>query len=558
MIPTDPASAAKKRDRRGTWFAIVGLVVLIGGLYVAGYFLLENRLPTGTRIAGVGVGGLTPDEAKERLEADLAPHTDQTLTFYFEQREYQVKPADLGLDLHIEESVESAGGGRTWNPVRMLEKLVGSDRLDPVVTFDEGKVDALLKKVADDVDVAPVEPRVTFAGSSMKERRPAAGRQLMRDEFEDLIREQFVQDHEAQPVPVAVDHPGVRGSEFDDAVRTRVKRAVGSPIRISVKKKTYTLSPGEVKSTLSYVSQGGRLVEKVDMDRFRDLVNEKTSDIRRDPTPATVVLRGGKPKVVADKPGRGVQTSGTKSKVVAALRADKAGDRVVPLAVTSTHAAFRTDDAKKLGIKRRVGTYETTYRSSGDVKPGRLASRIDGTVVKPGQTLSFNAHAGPAGRSQANRDGASQVATTLFGAGLRAGMRPIERHSHRTYQKRLPVGRDAAVGPSGRNLRLKNTSKYGLLVNAWGDPGGRRGSVHVELWSTKQWTVSISVGNRHKKQKPPVRKVRRKRCKGQSGQAGFDIDVGQRLVRDGKTVRKATISSSYDPVPRIRCRGKRR
>lgn len=558
MLPNELGAEAKKRERRGTWYAIVGLVVLLGGMYVAGHFLLGNRLPTGTRIAGVGVGGLTPDEAKERLEADLVPHTKQTLTFYFEQREYEIKPDDIGLELHLEESVESAGGGRTWNPVRMLEKIVGAERLDPVVTLDEGALDKRIAKIADDLDVAPVEPRITFDGAAMNVRRPAAGRKVIRGEFEELIRDQFVQDHSAEPVPVDIDRPGVRAPDLDQAVRTRVKTAVGSPIRIAIKDERYTLSTGDVKSMLSYVSRDGRMTPVIDMGRFRKVVNAKAEELRRSPTNATVVLREGKPEVVADKPGRGVVIEGAWPAIVGALEREKSGQRVVDLELTTTHAEFRTPDAKKLGIKHRVSSYATRYRTSGDVDPGRVASRIDGTVLRPGQTLSFNAKAGPPGRSGANQDGASQVATTLFNAGLESGLKVVERHRHRTYHSGLPAGRDAAVGPASRDLRMKNTSTYGVLVDAWTDPGGRKGTVHVELWSSRQWKVTVSSGKRHNTRKAPVRTIRRKRCTPRAGQPGFAIEVRQRLVRDGETVRDATITSAYEPVTRVRCRKPRR
>lgn len=556
MNPSDRGAEIRRRDRRGAWYAIAGLVVLIGGMYVAGHFLLGNRLPTGTRIADVGVGGLTPEQAEERLEADLGPHTEQTLTFFFEESEYEFKPGDLGLELNIEESVESAGGGRTWNPVRMLENLVGADRLDPVVTLDEAALEKRIAAIAEEIDVAPVEPRVTFENGSMKVRRPAAGQKVRRAEFADLIRDQFVQDHRPEPVPVDTDWPGVRANEFDKAIRNRVKPAVRSPLHVVVKGERFTLSSRDITSMLTYVSRVGRLTARIDMGRFRHLVKDKAAKLIRAPRDATVVIRNGKPTVVADKPGRGIKTSGTQSKVVAAL--EKQGKkRVVKLATTTTHAGFRARDAEKLGVKRRVGASTTRYRKNGDVKPGKLADRIDGTLIRPGQTLAFNSRTGGPGRSNANRDGASQVATTLFNAGLKSGLAVVERHRHRWYEPRFSAGRDAAVGPAKRDLRLKNTSKYGVLVNAWTDPRGRQGTVHVELWSSKQWKVTVSSGKRHNKRKPRVRTLRRKRCQPRAGQVGFDIDIHQKLVRNGKTVRGATLSSSYEPKPRIRCRRKR-
>ena len=42
---------------------ILGLVLLFGGAYVAAYFLAGDKLPRGTTIAGVDIGGHPPEAA---------------------------------------------------------------------------------------------------------------------------------------------------------------------------------------------------------------------------------------------------------------------------------------------------------------------------------------------------------------------------------------------------------------------------------------------------------------------------------------------------------------
>ncbi|UYM06203.1 VanW family protein [Solicola gregarius] len=556
MIPTPSGRELKKRERRGTWYAIIGLVILLGGLYVAGHFLLGNRLPTGTRIAGVGVGGLTPEQAEARLEADLAPHTKQTLTFYYEDLEYEIKPEDIGLELHIEQSVASAGGGRTWNPVEMLETIVGADRLDPVVTVDQKSLDKKLDEIASDIDVAPVEPRVRFQGNETDVRRSEPGRQVNRAALEDLVREQFVQDHQPEGIPVATDKPNVTGAELNAALDGKVKTAVGAPVRIRVAGEQFTLSAADVRSMLSYVSADGELSARIDNDRFRQLVKANTKDVRKPARPATVVIRGGAPKVVADVPGRGVRTGDAGPRLVRALERRSAKLRVVALERTTTRAGFRTDDAKQLGIVERVGSYTTRFRRGRGVDVGTIAGSVDGTVLRPGDTFSFNRSGGRPGRSGANGDGASQVASTVFNAGLLAGLGVPERHAHHSYVSRLPVGRDAAVTYGGRDLRLKNDTGHGVLISARADAGDRRTKVHVELWSTKRWNVKLDTGSRQKV-KRPVRHLKGKRCSPRPGVPGFSIEVVRTLVRNGDEARDHTFSSTYEAVPRIRCHGRR-
>jgi len=55
--------ASTGNDRRGAYLALGGVAVLVGGLYAAGVIFLGDRLPSGTDVAGVGIGGLDPQAA---------------------------------------------------------------------------------------------------------------------------------------------------------------------------------------------------------------------------------------------------------------------------------------------------------------------------------------------------------------------------------------------------------------------------------------------------------------------------------------------------------------
>lgn len=104
------------------------------------------------------------------------------------------------------------------------------------------------------------------------------------------------------------------------------------------------------------------------------------------------------------------------------------------------------------------------------------ASRLDGVVIAPGETLSFwrlvgkpNARAGFAlGRSirggVAGGDiggGLCQLSGIVYEAGIRAGLIPVERHPHSrdlyAEQERFtPLGLDATVVWPWKDLRLAN------------------------------------------------------------------------------------------------------
>ena len=56
---------------------LLGLALLAGGAYAAAYLAAGDRVPRGTTVAGVEIGGMTPDEAIEELETELADRADR-------------------------------------------------------------------------------------------------------------------------------------------------------------------------------------------------------------------------------------------------------------------------------------------------------------------------------------------------------------------------------------------------------------------------------------------------------------------------------------------------
>lgn len=120
-------------------------------------------------------------------------------------------------------------------------------------------------------------------------------------------------------------------------------------------------------------------------------------------------------------------------------------------------ASFRTSLADRTGAQR-------LNLSLG-------ARALDGTVLEPGATWSFNAAVGPrtaergyvrapayleADLTQSVGGGICQLSSTLYDAALLAGLDVVERHPHVRTVRSVPPGRDAAVWYGRTDLRLVN------------------------------------------------------------------------------------------------------
>jgi vancomycin resistance protein YoaR len=142
-----------------------------------------------------------------------------------------------------------------------------------------------------------------------------------------------------------------------------------------------------------------------------------------------------------------------------------------------------------MGIERRLASYTTAYAGTSDriVNLQLGVSLVDGALVAPGGTFSFNERVGertvergfrPAPviiKDEYEEDvggGVSQVATTVFNAAWEAGLKITERNPHSLYISRYQLGRDATVNYPDLDLRFVNdTPKWVYVAGAYGGGG---------------------------------------------------------------------------------------
>ena len=133
-----------------------------------------------------------------------------------------------------------------------------------------------------------------------------------------------------------------------------------------------------------------------------------------------------------------------------------------------------------------IGTYTTKATANADRNNNlQLAcSAIDGTILQPGETFSFNSATGnrtlergykPAGAYQNGKvvlepgGGVCQVSSTLYNAVIKAGLTPTERHAHTFEPSYVTPGEDATVsydGYAGPDMRFVNTTESSLAIRA--------------------------------------------------------------------------------------------
>ena len=88
--------------RRGRWPLVVGGVLLgLLALYAGAAAFFGDRVPRGTTVAGVAVGGQGADQARATLTEQLGPKSSAPLVLTSSAGKVEAAPADLGVAVEI-------------------------------------------------------------------------------------------------------------------------------------------------------------------------------------------------------------------------------------------------------------------------------------------------------------------------------------------------------------------------------------------------------------------------------------------------------------------------
>ncbi|HPU61077.1 MAG TPA: VanW family protein [Bacillota bacterium] len=223
------------------------------------------------------------------------------------------------------------------------------------------------------------------------------------------------------------------------------------------------------------------LIMSVDEGRFRDFVFALMTDIYVAPEDAAFVINPD--DTVSVRPsntGRYLDPEdlGNHIKEVALKRTD----RTVVLNVKPMVPALTTEQANAMNIRECIGRFSTNFNPENKPRVHNIreaARAIDGVILGPGETFSFNEIVGPrsaeAGYLEAPvmvdddlvpgiGGGICQVSSTLYNAVLLANLSIVARSNHSMLPSYIQAGRDAAVAYDYMDFKFRNDGSSHILV----------------------------------------------------------------------------------------------
>jgi vancomycin resistance protein YoaR len=551
----------------------LGLAVFVlaaGAIVSARVYAYRGAVLPGVRVAGVDVGGLSEPEARGRIEAVLSRRLSQPVDVAVGDDVFTVTPSNIfTLDAKATEELayDSARSSLVDRLAALAAPFAAGQEVEPVLRVNASARATFGQELASRSH-RPVSARISMSGQEPVVVPGKAGTEIDDAIVLTLVRDAALKELPTVRVPVRIVAPAITTAAAEGAA-AEARTAVSAPIELRFRHRDLgELQPAEIASLLRFKPGSGSFELVLAAPRLRAELAPLVQEFTKDPVDASFRVDGERVHVVKARNGTALDLAGAATDVLAA--AGESDARVARIGLAAQEPKLTTAEAKALGIRRQVSTFTTDMGVSSSNRIWNvhlMANYIDGTIIRPGQTFSFNKTVGERTEERGFREGqmilgslllpsigggACQTATTLFNNALDLGLPIKERRNHSWYLSHYPIGRDATVNWGSPDLKFKNDLDHALLIKT----SYTDSTLTFTFYGTKQdRRVVTSTGPQKNFTAPqpsyaydPAAPKGSIRTVTGSHASGFDITVYRKVFEHGKLIRKDSFTSHYVPV----------
>lgn len=581
-----PAAADRRRYRtRSRWlYPAVGVFMALAVLY--GFDLVNSigRVPRGTEVAGIDVGGMQTADAEQRLVAELGPKVDDEVDLRAGVVSTTLDPRAVGLSVDWQGTLDR-GGEQPLNPFTRLFSLFFSREVGIASIIPDARLTDFLEKLALQADFEPREGAIWFDRDQVRSAIPLDGQKMQIENSRDAVLEHWLDDDGVDlavtftPTETKADEVRALIRDIAEPSATRDVTLLASRIRpdgteppvttVSSAPPPPPAQPGQerprppereiemvdprgpdavpivfprdrIGEYLSFVRNGAVLEPRFDADVAKGILEPMVAETEQEGRDATFAFSGTTATVVPAVQGRTVEWGPLLGGLPGQMT-DKEGPRLLPVGYVGRDPELSTEDAEKAGIRTPVGEFTVAVGANGGAQ-SMLAS-LAGHFIPAGGTFAMSEVSGLASSGVST----DAVATALFNAAYEAGAQGLSRSGRGVASEAFPAGRDAT---GTADVGFRNAQGTGLVIDAFGTAN----SVTVRLWGTREFDVRTSTSPRSDIRRPETRVVTAEGCTPESGEDGYTVRVTRTVLRGEETVSTDSFSSTYAPVDRVECR----
>lgn len=548
----------------------------------------QNRIYPGISINRVDVGGLTPEQAKQKVDRTIQTALQNGITFQVASTSIVLTANDIqsasptliryDLDTSVAEAQRTGRVGSFFRKAFARLDIMKRGRTVPLAnTIEEEAIH-------------------TFISSSTEHLLPVAqDAQLIidaRTNEPSVVRvqpEQSGQTIDWQTVAVDLRHDAAsfnfapinaplitvqpRWKESDVATLKPQAEAwlAKAPFSLRANGKELKVDNVNLASWINTTTTNNQLALELSADQMRSTLDGWLSGIIQPAKEGFIDVEDGKLKTfIAPEQGMEIDMDKTRTDLLAAWEKSTSSPAVSEITLMSVTPKINGEDAEQLGIREVIGIGTSNFSGSPtnrryNIKLG--AQKVHGTLLAPGAEFSMiktlgeidGAHGWlPELVIKGNKTtpefggGLCQIGTTAFRGALNTGLLITERRNH-SYRVRYyePAGTDATIYDPSPDFKFKNDTPTSILITTKivGD------DVTFTFWGTKDGrTVDLAKPIISNITAPPPKKMiettdlapGKVKCT-ESAHAGATARLDYAVTYPSGETKKVTFTSVYRP-----------
>lgn len=582
-------------------FSLVAVVAAVGAMAL---ILVERdfalRLYPNLSVRGIHVGGMRIQAAQHTLLRAHQSFLANPVVIQYGDQVWRPSAADLGLSLDIAGAVNTAytlGRGDTRVANLRTVAAIWEQGVDlPLrLSVDHAAMQAYLLEIAAVVDTPPQNADLRLDGPNILVTPERWGTQVLVDEMLAEITA-AAQSLTPQSIPLRTRtlEPTIRDAAVAPTV-AQLQTLLAAPIVLGSAEAgcargcRWEWPLQQIAGWISLERTGNGVdsplyTVSVDQGAIRSALLPIASAVRQEGTLPRVAWNNGDLRITEPGAnGRGLDVNATLSRINAALAG---GPRTIELPLGAIPPPVTASNLAALGITDQIGVGVSSFANSEQYRITNIragARQMNGILIPPGATFSFNENLGPVTAERGFAEGYAiinnrtqkewggglcQVSTTVFRAAFWGGMPIVERHEHSFrigWYEELgePPGLDAAIFTGVYDLRFVNDSPNWLLMESYVDLQRQR--LSVALYGTptgRTVTMSHEILERTPAPTQPVyvddpEAPRGSIRQSDTARGGLRVNV-YRTIRQGDVVlARDTFFTKFQPWPNIFVRGPR-
>jgi vancomycin resistance protein YoaR len=503
-----------------TIFFIFVLLLLIIVMPISAYqYLYKDKIYLGVSIDGVNVGGLTREQARDKINQQIDNLKMHGLDFYFKSEKLNVdftviSPTDPDLAFNIlsfdtDAMVADAFAyGRGSNSLINLDKqiiaILKNYQVPSIFALNEKELRSILQKKFSIFDKPSKDASLKFLpdGQIIIEAESYGTIIDYNRAISDLKDSINLNSINEIGLKIKLDYPMVTKAEAE-TILPRVKQSLSNgKIILNYQDKKWLIDNDEFRKWLDFDKKDGQVTLRFNQDLLQQKLASIAQSINVLPQDARFEITDSKvTEFVPSVPGLELDMSATQDRINQDFFINKKTE--INLIVKESEPKVKTGEANTFGIKELIGTGISDFYGShvNRIKNIKNAvNHLSGILIPPGEFSLVDA----IGKVDASTGyypefvikgdrtipeyggGLCQIGTTMFRAALYSGLPITERQPHSyivSYYK--PIGMDATIYGPHPDLKFINDTGYYILLqikiegtklifSLWGASDGRK------------------------------------------------------------------------------------